>query len=161
MAKQPSFVTIFVTIQVNLCQKLLFLHQIIHNMTTDCSLFMKIVSSEHVVQTNCYFCLFFDIQDNFGTQHVMQMLQASEKDLPVCICCPCKITALAQLLTIAPFFVFSRSQALIIQPTSQISNKDFIVSVKNILFTMCNSLRFLKFVALQILNSDFFLLTII
>ena len=30
---------------------------------------------------NCCFC--FDIQNNFGTQHVLQMLRASEKDLPV------------------------------------------------------------------------------
>ena len=30
------------------------------------------------------FC--FDIQNNFGTQHVLQMLRASEKDLPVCYC---------------------------------------------------------------------------
>ena len=28
-------------VQVNLCQKLLFLHQLIHNMTTDCSLSYK------------------------------------------------------------------------------------------------------------------------
>ena len=27
------------------------------------------------------FC--FDIENNFGTQHALQMLQASEKDLPV------------------------------------------------------------------------------
>ena len=39
------------------------------------------IPAEHVVYTNWCFC--FDIQDNFGTQHVMQMLQASEKDLPV------------------------------------------------------------------------------
>ena len=31
----------------------------------------------------CCFC--FDIQNNFGTQHVLQMLRASEKDLPVII----------------------------------------------------------------------------
>ena len=31
-----SFIPIF--IQVNICQKLLFLHQLTHNMTTDCSL---------------------------------------------------------------------------------------------------------------------------
>ena len=36
---------------------------------------------EHVVYTNCWFC--FDIQNNFGTQLVFQMLRASEKDLPV------------------------------------------------------------------------------
>ena len=35
-------------IQVNLCQKLLFLVKITRNMTTDCSLFMKIVSSEYL-----------------------------------------------------------------------------------------------------------------
>ena len=29
---------LFRNLQVNLCQKLLFLHQLIHNMTTDCSL---------------------------------------------------------------------------------------------------------------------------
>ena len=52
-------------VQVNLCQKLLFLHQPTRNMTTDC----------------CF--IFFDIQNNFGTQHVLQMLRASEKDLPV------------------------------------------------------------------------------
>ena len=35
-------------VQVNLCQKLLFLHRLTHNMTTDCSLFMKILSSEYL-----------------------------------------------------------------------------------------------------------------
>ena len=40
------------------------------------------IPAEHVVYTNCCFC--FDIQNNFGTQHVLQMLRASEKDLPVC-----------------------------------------------------------------------------
>ena len=69
------------SLQVNLCQKLLFLHQITHNMTADCSLFMKIVNSEHVVYTYCCFC--FEIQNNCGTQHVLLMLRASEKDLPV------------------------------------------------------------------------------
>ena len=51
-------------------------------MSTDCSLFMKIVSSDHLLNMLLFlFC--FDIQSNFGTQHVLQMLQASEKDLPV------------------------------------------------------------------------------
>ena len=36
------------------------------------------IPAEHVVYTNC--C--FDIQNNFGTQKVLQMLRASEKDLP-------------------------------------------------------------------------------
>ena len=39
------------------------------------------IPAEHVVYTNCCFC--FDIQNNFGTQHVLQMLRTSEKDLPV------------------------------------------------------------------------------
>ena len=37
--------------------------------------------AERVVNTNC--CCFFDIQNNFGRQHVLQKLRASEKDLPV------------------------------------------------------------------------------
>jgi hypothetical protein len=39
------------------------------------------IPAEHVVYTNCCFC--FDIQNNFSTQHVLQMLRASGKDLPV------------------------------------------------------------------------------
>ena len=39
------------------------------------------IREEHVVYTNCCFC--FDIHNNSGTQHVLQMLQASEIDLPV------------------------------------------------------------------------------
>ena len=45
--------------EVNLCQKLFFLHQPTHNMMNDCSLFMKIVSSEYLQNmlcTNCCFC---------------------------------------------------------------------------------------------------------
>ena len=40
-------------VQVNLCQKLLFLHQLTNNLTTDCSLFMKIVSSEYLQNMLC------------------------------------------------------------------------------------------------------------
>ena len=40
-------------LQVNLCQKLLFLNQLTPNMTTDCSLFMKIVSSEYLQNMLC------------------------------------------------------------------------------------------------------------
>ena len=75
-------------IQVSLCQKLLFLHQLNHN-TVQCDNKLFIVHenyklripAEHVVFTNC--CFRFDIQNNFGTQHVLQMLRASEKYLPV------------------------------------------------------------------------------
>ena len=40
------------------------------------------IPAEHVVYTNCCFC-FVDIQNNFGTQYVLQMLRASEKYLPL------------------------------------------------------------------------------
>ena len=50
------------SVQVNLCQKLLFLHQLTHNMTTDCSLKYKFNTwkiqaqtlGEHVVYRNCF-----------------------------------------------------------------------------------------------------------
>ena len=61
------------SIQVNLFQKHLFLHQLTHNMTIDCSLivqYMKIARSEHVVSTD-FFC--FDIQNNLCTQHVLSL----------------------------------------------------------------------------------------
>ena len=49
-------------LQVNLCQKLLFLHQLTHNMTTDCSFqYMKILE------------IVSDIQNNLCTQHVLPM----------------------------------------------------------------------------------------
>ena len=41
------------------------------------------IHAEHVVYTNHCFLFCFDVQDNCGTQHVLQMLRASEKDLPV------------------------------------------------------------------------------
>ena len=49
-------------LQVNLCQKLLFLHKLTHNMTTDCSLNYKFNTrkfqaqtwGEHVVYRNCF-----------------------------------------------------------------------------------------------------------
>ena len=42
------------------------------------------IPAEHFVYVHTLLFLFcFDIQNNFGTQHVLQMLRASEKDLPV------------------------------------------------------------------------------
>ena len=54
----------FFGVQVNFCQKLLFLHQLTHNMTTDCSLNYKFNTwkfhaqtwGEHVVYKNCFEC---------------------------------------------------------------------------------------------------------
>jgi hypothetical protein len=82
--------TVCLFIQVNLCQKLLFLHQLTHNMTKDCSLNSKFNTwkfqgqnwGEHVVNRNCFW-------------HSEQVLyttcsppccakrRASDKDLPV------------------------------------------------------------------------------
>jgi hypothetical protein len=47
---------------------------------------MKILSSEYLQNMFCsqiVVFVLFDIQNNFGTQYVLQMLQASEKGLPV------------------------------------------------------------------------------
>ena len=57
-----SYTFFILAIQVNLCQKLLFLHQPTHNMTTDCSLNYKFNTwkfqaqtwGDHVVYRNCF-----------------------------------------------------------------------------------------------------------
>ena len=57
------FQVVFQEVQVNLCQKHLFLDQLTHNMMTDCSLnvqYKKNKSSEHVC-TQIIFCFCFDI----------------------------------------------------------------------------------------------------
>ena len=51
-------------VQVNLCQKLLFLHQLTHNMTTDFSLNYSYncnLSSQNMLCTKIVFCIFSDI----------------------------------------------------------------------------------------------------
>ena len=85
-----------IQVQINLCQKLLFLHQLTHNMTSDCSLnykfntYMKIPSSNlrrTCVQKGYPTEIVTDIQNNFCTQHVLtvfcKMRRASNKYLPV------------------------------------------------------------------------------
>ena len=74
-------------LQVNLCEKLLFLHQLTQNITFIESQvqYMKISSSEHGENILCTEIV-FDIQNNICTQHVLPMFykkRASEKDLPV------------------------------------------------------------------------------
>ena len=73
-------------VQKNVCQKLLFLHQLTHNMY-DNRLFIVHEIAQNTCRTCCVhkllFLFCFDIQNNFGTQHVLQMLRASEKDLTV------------------------------------------------------------------------------
>ena len=59
------------SVQVNLCQKLVFLNQLTHNMTRGCSLNPpKNTSSEHVVYKNC-FCFVFVL--TFKTIFVQNM----------------------------------------------------------------------------------------
>ena len=66
-------------IQVNLCQKLLFLHQLTHNMTTDCSLNYKFNTwkfqaqtwGEHVVYRNCFWHSEHFLYTT-GSPHVLQ-----------------------------------------------------------------------------------------
>ena len=60
LIRYPCF--ILNVLQANLCQKLLFLHQLTHNMTTDCSMNYKFNTwkfqaqtwAEHVVYRNCF-----------------------------------------------------------------------------------------------------------
>ena len=64
-------------VQVNLCQKLLFLPQLTHNMTTDCSLNYKFSTWKFQAQNmsrTCSvhkLCFCFHIQNNLCTQHVL------------------------------------------------------------------------------------------
>ena len=58
-------------VQVNLCQKLLFYHQLTHNMTTYCSM-PENSNSEHGENMLCTE-IDFDIQNNLCTQHVLPM----------------------------------------------------------------------------------------
>ena len=61
-------------VQVNLSQKLLFLHQLTHNMTTDCSLNYKFKTWKFQAQT-CENMLCTEIvsgiQNSFYTQHIL------------------------------------------------------------------------------------------
>ena len=80
-------------IQVNLCQKLLFLHQLTHNMTTDCSLNYKFNTWKFQAQNMGRTCCVQKLFLTFRTIFVHNMLspcsakrRASDKDLPVCTC---------------------------------------------------------------------------
>ena len=59
----------------NLCQKHLFLNQVTHNITKDCSLIYQISSwilqAQNMFCTQIVFCFCFDIQNNLCTQHVL------------------------------------------------------------------------------------------
>ena len=64
------------SVQVNFCQKLLFLHQLTHNMTTDCLLNYKFNAWKFKAQPGeNMLCteIVSDIQKIFCTQHVLPM----------------------------------------------------------------------------------------
>ena len=80
-------IVLFVQVR-NPCQKLLFLHQLTHNMTTDCSLNYHFSAwkfqaqnmgktwGEHVVQTNCLLFLFWHSEQLMCTTcstHILPM----------------------------------------------------------------------------------------
>ena len=61
------------SVQVNLCQKLLVLHHLTHNMMPDCSLFMKIVSSENLQNMLCTQIVVFCFVLTFRTILVLNL----------------------------------------------------------------------------------------
>ena len=84
-------------VQVNLCQKLFFLHQLTHTMTTDCSLNYKFNTWKFLAQNMGRTCCVQKLFLTFRTISVYKMFspcsakrRASDKDLPVWlyeICC--------------------------------------------------------------------------
>ena len=81
-----------IRIQVNLCQKLLFLHQLTHNMTTDCSLNYKFNTWKFQAQNMGRTCCVQKLFLTFRTISVHNMFspcsakrRASDKDLPVSV----------------------------------------------------------------------------
>ena len=68
---------LFTVVQVNLFQKHSFLNQLTHNMTTDCSLSpdfsTKKIQVQNMLCTKIVFCFCFGIQNNFCTQHVLNL----------------------------------------------------------------------------------------
>ena len=72
-----SFPKGIVTLQVNLFQKLLFFHQLTHNMMTNCSSNCKFNAwnfQAQIWRNQVVYCqIASDIQNNFCTQHVLPM----------------------------------------------------------------------------------------
>ena len=57
--QKKTFVVAMIFIQVNICQKHLFLHQLTHNMTTDCSLNYVFSTWNSKLRTLCVYKLFW------------------------------------------------------------------------------------------------------
>ena len=68
------------SIQVNLCRNLLFLHQLTHNMTKDCSLIYQFLHENCKLRTCCVHTLFWmskqKQKNNLCTKHVLNMFWA-------------------------------------------------------------------------------------
>ena len=84
-------------LQVNLCQKHSFLNQLTHNTTTDCSLITDFSTRKIQVQnmlcTKIVFCFCFGIQNNFCTQHVLNLyFSCIEVSIQRTICCHTRLT---------------------------------------------------------------------
>ena len=77
---------------LNLCQKYLFLHQLTHNITTDCSLNYKFNTwkfqaqtwGEHIVYRNCFWHSEQFLYTTCSLSPCSAKRRASDKDLPVC-----------------------------------------------------------------------------
>ena len=70
------FTLLLSTVQVDLCQKHLFWHQLTHNMTQDCSLnyeFSRYKFRGQNMLCTQIVCFHFDSQNNLCTQHVMNL----------------------------------------------------------------------------------------
>ena len=93
------------TLQVNLCQKLLFLHQLTHNMTTHCS-------SNYKLWTE----IVFDIQNNFCTQHVLPMFCKKKSFWPKFTCIISLFIIISKALLARITWWISRIQVLKIEP---------------------------------------------
>ena len=80
---------IFPPLQVNLCQKLLLLHQLTHNMTTDCPLNYKLIHENSKLKPGENMLCTETVSEQFlyttCSPHFSQKEELSDKDLPVTV----------------------------------------------------------------------------
>ena len=86
-----TMIFLFIYLQVNLCQKLFFLHQLTHNTRTDCSLNYKFNTWKFQAQNMGRTCCVQKLFLTFRTIYVHNMfspcstnIRAPDKDLHVC-----------------------------------------------------------------------------
>ena len=77
MGKEDLNCELIIFVQVNICQKLSFLPQITHNMTTDCSLNYEFSTwkfqAQNMSRTCCVHKLFFVFVLTFRTTYINNM----------------------------------------------------------------------------------------